>query len=249
MLRTWICGVLLAGVAVGSALAAYTDPFDGNKLEPRWTHRSPDGDDKFTVEKGWFTWSIQAGQDLFKQGVDKAPFLLTDPPANDTNFSIETKMNILMDDLKAQPPASHAGLIFFREDKWAYTLWGPYANTDIRVEDCIGADYRWRAEAQIGVNKAADGDVWLKITKTGGEFEFFYKDNEGDKWESGGKDTKIAKEMEKGTYKVGLFLKNWGGSVAMKTAFDYFDSPELGGLSVDPKSKVATSWADLKISR
>ena len=237
-------GVLFSAIPLAFG-AAYTDPLDGPQLDKMWTFRTPDKNDKNKFDKGWFIFDIQASQDLYIQGTDLAPMLLMDPPTDDKNFSIETKVNVVMDK-PVQPVASHAGLIIFREDKWAYTLWGPYNNQDIRVEDCVGGTYRWRAEAQIAVDHAIDKDVWVKIEKRGEELEFFYKDSEGDKWESGGVDKKLGPEFKKGTYQIGLFLKNWGGSVAMTTGFDYFHSPEIAGLAVEPTGKAAVTWGRLK---
>lgn len=245
-----VIGALVAGanvnVNVTHAAPPYTDPFDDAKLHSRWTLRTPDKNDRWEVKGGWFIFDIDAGQDLFRIGVDRAPMLLTDPPKEDKDFSIETVVDVVTDK-PFQPGASQAGLIIFREDKWAYTLWGPYNNQDIRVEDCVGADYRWRAEAQIAVDSKIDKTVWLKIVKKGDELDFLYKDNEDEKWKSGGVDKKLGPQFQKGTYKIGLFLKNWGGSVAMKTAFDYFHSPELGTTAVAPSGKVALTWGKLKL--
>jgi hypothetical protein len=236
--------VLLGGAHLALA-AAYTDPFDGPKLAAMWTFRTPDKNDEYRFEKGWLVFDIQASQDLYVQGTDFAPMLLMDPPADDEKFSIETKVNVVMENL-VQPPASQAGLIIFREDTWAYSLWGPYNNQDIRLEDCVGASYRWRDQAQIAVDNKIDSDVWVKIEKRGEELEFFYKDNEDDPWESGGIDKKLGPQYNQGTYQIGLFLKNWGGSVAMTTAFDYFHSPEIAGLAVEPTGKAAVTWGRLK---
>lgn len=237
--------VLAVLVGAGTALSQpYFDPFNGTKLNPLWTFRNAGNNDRYELKGGWFIFDIDAGQDLFRQGVDGAPMLLTDPPVDDATFEIETMVDVILDQ-KVQPRASHAGLIIFREKTWAYTLWGPYNNTDIRVEDCVGADYRWRDQAQIGLNPKFDNTMWLKIEKRGKELEFFYKDNEGDKWQSGGVDTKLGPHFEKGTYKIGLFLKNWGGSIPTKAAFDYFHSPQLV-TAVRPKDKVAVTWAMLK---
>lgn len=193
--------VLAVLVGAGTALSQpYFDPFNGTKLNPLWTFRNAGNNDRYELKGGWFIFDIDAGQDLFRQGVDGAPMLLTDPPVDDATFEIETMVDVILDQ-KVQPRASHAGLIIFREKTWAYTLWGPYNNTDIRVEDCVGADYRWRDQAQIGLNPKFDNTMWLKIEKRGKELEFFYKDNEGDKWQSGGVDTKLGPHFEKGTYK------------------------------------------------
>jgi hypothetical protein len=213
--------------------------------ESKWTWRSPDGNDKYEIKNGWFHVIIQAGQDLYVQGVDLAPMLLTDPPKDDENFSIETCVNVTVD-VAQQPPACQAGPILFNKSAWAYTLWGPYNNQDIRVEDCIGGGYRWRADAQIGIDEIGDEASYLKIVKTGKKLEFFYKDKENDKWQSGGIDADhIGPKLEKGKYQIGLYVKNWGGSVPTEIAFDYFDCPELG-WAVKPAGKLSTTWAKIK---
>jgi|GEM_PF-1697902 hypothetical protein len=198
------------------------DDFGGPSLRPVWTFRSPDGNDRYELKGGWIVFDIDANQDIYITGVDRAPLLLTNPPTPDDVFTIETVVDVLVDSA-SQPPASHAGLILFREDRWAYTLWGPYNNVDIRVEDCVGSSYRWREQTQIGINAPIDKDVYLKIIKDRDKLEFYYKDKKEDQWQLIGTDTRIGPYLEKGTYKVGIFLKNWGGSIPMKARFDYFD--------------------------
>lgn len=199
------------------------DDFSGTSLKRIWTFRSPDGNDRYELKDGWITFDIDANQDIYITGVDRAPLLLTDPPTPDDVFTIETMVDVLVEG-GSQPPASHAGLIIFRESGWIYTLWGPYNNQDIRVEDCIGSSYRWRPQTLIGIDAPIDKDVYLKIVKKGTTLEYYYKDKKEDRWQLVGVDTsQIGPRLEKGTYKVGIFLKNWGGSVPTKARFDYFD--------------------------
>ena len=169
-----------------------------------------------------------------------------DPPNLD-NFSIETMVNVCVKG--SQPPACQVGPIFFNETDWAYSLWGPYnAGQDIRLEDCIGASYRWRDQAQIAVdiNKVAiDKDVYLMITKTGTKLEFFAKGSEDEKWVSGGVDGLLGPFYKPGSYKVGLFAKSWGGSVDSTFEIDYFDIPEIP-KSVEPACKLTATWAAIK---
>ena len=240
-----VATVLLVGAALAGVAQSYTDPFDGPDLADMWTFRTPDGNDNFAFEKGWFVFDIEASQDLYIKGVDLAPMLLMDPPADDASFRIETLVDVVLDQGQQQP-ASHAGLLFFNEAEWVYSLWGPYANTDVRLEDVIGGAYRWRNDTGVGVNTPIDSDLWLRIVKTGETLEFFWKTNEKDDWESAGTDSTRGAYYKKGAYKIGLFLKNWGGSVPTRTAFDYFHSPEIAGLSVDPLGKAATMWGALK---
>ena len=241
-----VCATL-AGLATAAFAVQYTDPFDGPDYADFWTFRTPGDNDRYAFEDGWFVFDIDAGQDTYIRGVDGGPFLLMDPPDDDASFTIETRVNAVLDQT-VQPNASHTGLIFFNEVDWSYSCWGPYNNADIRLEDVIDADYRWRAETLIGVDPPGgivDG-IYLKVEKTGDELEFFWKLAEGDNWESAGVDDKLGPQYRLGNYQIGLFIKNWGGSIPTRAAFDYFHSPEILGLSVDPNGKAATQWGALK---
>lgn len=243
---TVTCATLVGVVTVATAVS-YTDPFNGPDIASFWTLRTPGDNDRHAFEDGWFVFDIDANQDTYIRGVDGGPFLLVDPPADDAVFSMETRVNAILDQT-VQPTASHTGLIFFNEADWSYSCWGPYNNVDIRLEDVIEADYRWRDQTLIGFTPPGGitEDVYLKVEKTGNEIEFFWKLAEGDAWESAGVDDKLGPQYSAGNYKVGLFIKNWGGSIPTRAAFDYFHSPEIAGLAVDPQGKAATQWGALK---
>jgi hypothetical protein len=116
------------------------------------------------------------------------------------------------------------------------------------LEDCIGGSYRWRADAQIGIDVgdvAIDQDVFLKVVKTGDELEFFAKGNANDSWMSGGVDGLLGPHYTPGNYQVGMIAKSWGGSVDSTFEIDYFDIPEIV-TAVNPADKLATTWATLK---
>jgi hypothetical protein len=139
--------------------------------------------------------------------------------------------------------------VLFRSTAWAYSAWGPYSNTDIRLEDCAGTTYRWRADTNVGVDPAKvaiDKDVYIKVTKTGTKLEFFTKGAAGDQWVSGGIDEKLGPNYTQGNYKIGIIAKSWGGSVDSTFQFDYFNVPELATTAVDPSSKIASTWAEIK---
>ena len=141
------------------------------------------------------------------------------------------------------------GIVFFNEAKWAYSAWGPYnAGQDIRLEDCIGQDYRWREQSLIAIDVAdvaIDQDVYLRVVKTGNSLEFFAKGNADDKWVSGGVDIKLGPNYTLGDYQVGIIAKSWSGSVNSTFEIDYFDIPELSA-AVNSVDKLATTWATLK---
>ena len=231
---------------IGLAHGANLDEFDGPKLDGMWTYRDPAKKGTVSFDKGFLVLDLLAGADLFRQGVDAGVMFLMDPP-NLTDFSIETMVNVAVKG--SQPPACQLGLLFFNEEKWAYTLWGPYnSGQDIRLEDCIGADYRWRNEAQIAIdpNKVAiDQDVYIKIVKKGESLEFLAKGKKDEDWLSGGVDKKLAPNYKPGTYKIGLFAKSWGGSINSTFHIDYFDIPEVP-KAVSSSGKMIATWAGIK---
>jgi len=161
---------------------------------------------------------------------------------------VEMKVNVAVDG--SQPPACQVGPVFFNEAEWAYSAWGPYnAGQDIRLEDCIGGNYRWRDQAGIAVDVgdvAIDQDVWLKVVKKGEELEFFTKGDANANWVSGGVDTRLGPYYTPGNYKVGIIAKSWSGSVNSTFEIDYFDIPELSATAVAPAGKLATTWSAIK---
>jgi len=235
--------VMLFGIV--GAVHANVDDFDGNELKGIWTYRDKLGKGTYSVEGGKLLLDLALGADMYIQGVDGGVMFLMDPPDLD-DFALEMLLDVVTDN-GTQAPATHFGPVFFNEEIWAYSAWGPYAATDIRLEDCVGGSYRWRAETVIGVDLgdvAIDQDVWLKVVKTGIALEFFVKGNEGDDWVSGGVDEKLGPNYTPGNYKVGIFAKSWGGSIDTNITVDFFNIPEIA--AVDPSGKLATTWSAIK---
>ncbi len=234
--------VMLLGIA--GLVHANLDDFNGAKLDDMWTYRDPLGNGDYRIEDGKLILDLKLGSDMYIQGVDGGVMLLMDPPELE-DYTIEMKVNAMPAGFMT--PASQLGIVLFNEEKWAYTLWGPYASTDIRVEDCIGASYRWRAEAQIGVNQTdvlIDDDVWIKVVKTGTSMEFFAKGNADEDWLSGGVDELLGPNFTPGDYKVGIFFKSWGGSTDGSFEVDFFNIPEIA--AVDAAGKLVTTWSAIK---
>jgi hypothetical protein len=232
---------------VGSVFAANLDDFNGNSLGKMWTLRDPAKKATLKVADGKLTLDLKAAADMFRKGTDAGVMLLTDPPKGD-NFSIELLTNPMVK--ATMPPACNIGIVFFNEKDWAYTAWGPYnAGQDIRMEDCIDQDYRWRDQTLLGIDPAKvaiDKDVYLKITKTGSKLEFFAKGTASDQWISGGTDIKLGPKYTTGNYKIGIIAKSWGGSVDSTFEFDYFNVPELATTAVESAGKLVSTWADIK---
>lgn len=237
--------VLTAFLLTGIAQAVNLDDFNGPNLDKMWTYRDPANKGKYSFSKGVMVLELKAGADMYIRGTDGGVCFLMDAPDLD-NYSVEMLVNVAING--TQPPATQVGPIFFNEANWAYTIWGPYANTDIRLEDCVGATYRWRADTLIGVDLAKvaiDKDVYVKVTKTGSKLEFFAKGAENDNWVSGGVDAKLGPNYTKGNYKVGICAKSWGGSVDSTFQIDYFNIPEIA-KAVDSVGKLATTWSSIK---
>jgi hypothetical protein len=237
--------VLAAFCITGVAQAVNLDDFNGPNLNKMWTYRDPAKKGTVKFEKGMLVLDLLAGADMYIRGTDGGVCFLMDPPALD-NYSVEMLVNVAVNG--TQPPATQVGPIFFNEDEWAYSIWGPYAATDIRLEDCVGGSYRWRADIGIGIDLAKvaiDQDVYVKVTKTGTKLEFFAKNDENDNWVSGGVDAKLGPNYIQGKYKVGFCAKSWGGSVNSTFNIDYFTIPEIA-KAVDRLGKLTTTWSSLK---
>ena len=246
-MKRLFCVALIATLFVTVELAhASLDDFDGPQLSGIWTLRDPASKSTVSFAGGNMVLDLAAGADMYISGVDGGVMFLTDPP-DMSDFSIDLKLNVAVDGF--QPPACHVGIVFFNEAEWAYTAWGPYANTDVRLEDCVGANYRWRDQTLIGVDLgdvAIDQDVWLKVVKAGNDLEFFTKGNAGDVWVSGGVDSTLGPHYTPGNYQVGIVAKSWGGSVDSTFEIDCFDIPELSSTPVAPAGKLATTWSEVK---
>jgi len=242
----WFLALTMLITFSGSVLAANLDDFNGPALAKMWTLRDPASKSTISFSGGMLVLALKAGADMYIKGTDGGVMLLTNPPALD-NFSVELMVNAAVNG--TMPPACQPGIVFFNETAWAYSAWGPYSNTDIRLEDCVGGSYRWRADTLIGVDPAKvaiDKDVYLKVTKTGTKLEFFTKGAAGDQWVSGGVDSKLGPNYTQGNYKIGIIAKSWGGSVDSTFQFDYFNVPELATTAVAPSGKIASTWADIK---
>lgn len=246
----WVLIFICVSVTLFLSITAYSaklDDFNGPELSKIWTLRDPAKNSTISFANGKLVMKLKANSDMWVKGVDAGVMLLMDPPKLD-NFSIELVENPAVGG--KQPPSCHVGIVFFNEKEWAYSAWGPYnGGQDIRLEDCIGSDYRWRDQSKVGINPnqvAIDSDVYLKVTKTGNKLEFFAKGSEGEKWVSGGVDEKLGPKYTAGNYKVGIIAKSWGGSVESTFEFDSFDIPEVSVTSVSPYSKLVSTWSAIK---
>jgi len=248
MRKVFFAVLALTLVSTFGIAQANLDDFNGPNLDSMWTVRDPGGKSAISFAGGEMVLDLAAGADMYIRGTDAGVMFLMDPP-DVADFSMEMKLNVATND-GIQSPACQVGIVLFNEVEWGYTAWGPYnAGVDIRLEDCLDASYRWRAETGIGVDPgdvAIDDDVWLMVIKTGDDLEFLTKGNAGDPWISGGVDSKLGPNYTPGNYQVGIIAKSWGGSVNSVFEIDFFDIPEISTTAVAPAGKLITTWSSIK---
>lgn len=160
--------------------------------------------------------------------VDRAPQLRYNIGPGD--WSIETELRV--SDYRA---THHAGLmVYFEEDDIIY--WGLHngmGREHLKIERS--------GEGSLGERAGiwTRDKVYLKITKAGTEYSFFYKDRDSSIWTL----LETVSVAETPT-KVGLLLKTWQPT-AITAAFDYFDfSTDYSTFHDDfNRLSIGSNWA------
>jgi len=172
--------------------------------------------------------------------------LLTDPPSRDRDFTMETRLRVVK--AGGPPWGSMAGLAIVRRDHEAAWIWGALesgwvALREYDMERVVDAEWI----ALVG-GEDVSRDVWLQIRKRGDSFIFRHTFNRNDPWVEtrarpwGSPD--FPARFSAGDYLIGLVVA--GGGEVTRVQFDYFDSPEMGVLGVDPAGKLPVTWARLR---
>lgn len=229
-------GVLPLLVCIG---ITYADDFDSPRLKEEWTWDDPDGDDEYslTEESGWFRFYSKAGENnIWAQNRSGTPMLLRRAPKGD--YSIETHVKI-----DNQKEFTIAALTVYKAP-------GEWIQLElIRNPQCDGfwVQY-WPKVAGTTAGKCVThpepDEAYLKIVKTGDDWEFLYKEKESDDWET--LDT-VTQHYDL-PVQVGFVAKAWQNN-DLVCDFDYFYCPELGEVqAVQPYSKLAVTWANIKVA-
>ena len=248
-----ICvGAVFIATSASAQREALTDFFDRAPLHPAWTFRAPHGG-QYQCRDGWV--HIAAPGDRFMNPHEDfiAPMLLIEPPADEA-FSFETRL-----DWVVYETGAYAGLIAIRKDMSTRMLlqYRPRPWGMAQLEWWDGLEGEGCCVAAVLSDRE---DIWLRAEMIGRGAAFFpkfsYKQGGADDpWtratNPGGRawflPNGITPRFDPGEYWIGLFVEGGlGPDSETQVAFDYFHSPELRPLSVDPAGASALVWASLK---
>jgi hypothetical protein len=187
----------------------FRDIFGGMK-EADWNFYVPvPGPTESFDPVGFWTLEMPTTTQVFDHwsSVDAAPALYLDiPPDNQgDNFFIET--HLIWDGLTSG--SFHCAIVVYFGTLNVF-YWGPYTNTNLRVEKS--------GQAALIDTTYNSPDVYLRIERTGTTYDFLYSSDPTSGWTSAG--TITATETPT---KVGVMGKTWGTmSPDLTLSFDYF---------------------------
>ena len=239
------CALVL--VASRADCRSHSETFDGPIRQSVWDARNGAAPNRIATADGRLHITVGIDQLVLPWDASRttAPMILTEPPRDDGQFTLETRMRVL------QPGGgawmSMAGLAMIRRDGAAAWVWGMLDADQValRAHDMerVG-EVTW---LDVEAAHAADG-VWLQIVKDGDGYTFRHRPHADDTWT----DTTVVpwgiadfpKQFSEGDYLVGIIAA--GGGQEARVEFDYFDSPELGVVGVDAAGKLPLAWATLR---
>lgn len=239
-----------------SARESHTDQFDRAPLNPSWVFRNPGGG-SYEIRDGWMhltadgpLWVLASAQTSWP------PMLLIEAPPADV-ITFETRLRF-----HKKAPLASAGLVAISKD--GDTLMAFYLHPGAPMDRVSVA---WRDGAPIESGGSAQivqsGDTWLRVELPADmpftEPKFFYKKGAAEEpWiaaENGarvpiGLPDRMDPRFTSGEFWIGLYVDGGLDDPAedneLEVAFDYFRSPQLEPLAVEPGASVATTWGSLR---
>ncbi len=238
----------LALIAAAASGRPYSEAFDGAVRDAVWTVRNVAAPNSVGTSSGWLHVTVGPDGVLFpwEAAARTTPMLLVEPPSRDGDFSMETRLRVVQ--AGGVPWGSMAGLGVIRKDGEAAWIWGALESgwIALREYDMDGiVDAQWIA--LVG-GEDVSRDVWLQIHKRGDRFTFRHTFSRSDAWvETKARpwgSPEFPARFTTGDYLIGLIVV--GGGEETRVQFDYFDSPALGVLVVDPAGRLPAVWARLR---
>ena len=230
--------VLLACVTLfASSGYADRDEFDSPELDEAWIWDNPAEDSSYDLaeKSGWLKVTCAAGDHDIWDVRGGGPAVVTEAPEDytlETHYTVEMQGNCSV------------GLVFLNEDALgnANSI-GPWCALFSE-----GTQILWQHAVGLTANQAAvanANDVYAKVEKTGVDWKFYYKAEEGDDWDLIIEDSYDIGEV----HYVGMMSKNWAPGPEISTYFDYLETSWSFLLSpVEPAAKLATTWGEIKDS-
>lgn len=232
----WIFSLLVVGIYFASVV--YADKFDNPELRDVWTWDDADNDDEWslTEEPGWFRFKVGGLEDTWNGVRGDMPMLLQPSPIGD--YSMETHLKI-----DEQNQQTYGCLVVWQDgNNWIHHE----LIDDGGARNGPFCQYWPGGVALKHVNVEPD-DIYLKVERKGDDWHLFYKLEEEDDWTFLDKAAGLKYDDP---HWVGIGAKTWGGPEGPVVAdFDYFRCEELGEVkvAVEPDSKLATTWARIKV--
>ena len=222
--------------AVSSIVAAiWTDDFEGADLDRGWTFQDRPGDPTTLELNDGELWMTHV-PDGFGHLVAERPVLYRDAPKGD--FSIYGFFN-------SEPEENYGA--------WIGLFIGDPFSADGGASDYAFLGFGGEAGAikliLLGSGKPAAPSplpFWLKIEKSGNDYNAFTREAEGDDWQNVGK---LVRELKDSKVGIGM-LNHWDGTtLTLITDSFHMEGENVKSSAVSYNGKLTATWGELKANQ
>lgn len=218
--------LLLGGLMM---MQAWTDEFDGEKLNERWRWIAPVGG-SYELQDGWLIISVPQREKGFNHwsGVFESPMLLTDLP--DGDWRAETKLHIP----EFSPDSDfHIGMAVAVSERYLW-LWGVFYAAKVWKMEQPELWLERTGEAALLKVPITGKAVSLRVEKRGLWLHFFWRDGDRMPFQEAGKSLIWFVPKQ-----VGLMVKTFGNGRPLTVRFDHFRFEPLASQSSALTAKVS----------
>lgn len=227
--------LIVCVIFISSSANAGRDEFDLPELGESWIWDNPANDSSYdlSAEPGWLKITCAAGDHDIWNVRSGGPAVLIEA-ADEYTFETHYVTQVLDN--------CSIGLVFLNEDALGNANSpGPWC----ALFSQSGSRLFWQhavGQEVSQANVANADDVYVKVEKSGDNWKFYYKENEGDAWELVIEDNYDIG----GIHYAGLMVKNWSPGPEISASFDYVDTSLLLLAPVESAGKLAARWGDIK---
>lgn len=219
----------------------WTDHFDGKELVKEWSFRDLSGGPSTVEVKEGFL-RITTPQDFGHKAAEK-PMLEREVPKSAQDLIVSGLFSSEPD----TPADAWMGMFIFGDDPldFACLLFGGESN---QPQKClIGSMVQGAWQDKGHFQTGADVPLYLKLEKVENQFAGYYRKNENEDWKKVGNSWNHEIKTVK---TVGLgFINNWGGqTVTLIVDFFSLEGEGVEPMTINPKARLATTWARMKSS-